>query len=289
MAAQQRLTADARDFYNNAGPGGGDDRHKALSLSNGFERSALTLTNHHYGLGSIPSGISVSSTQAEILDALHLLECQQVDELIDRMGSLGPGNICFDAGSGRGGTSLRLWERTKASVIGVTVAEDQAAYANQLVAKYSIPNVKFHVCNMLDAERQFATTKFDVVFANETDMYIVDLKELYTSFERMLVPGGRLVLSTWCCAAEYGRDNEFEESIDRNYGTKMHTEMDFYAAFCALPFTEVRAWDLSESAVPYWQLRNRWELRSGVEKPFLEGYARGAIKYMMFQAVKRPS
>lgn len=304
---QCQLTSDARQFYNNSGPGGGRDRNWLLSQTQTND-NGITFTNHHFGIGSLscsdlllhPAATSSAPQgteppqhhQSRITAELHRLELAQADRLIDLMQPIDSGkHVLLDAGCGRGGTAFRIWQRSRPRTIyGITVAEDQQQYAMDMARNANISTtgaLRFMVCNMLDVGARFPPQVFDRIYANETDMYIVDLPALYRGFFSRLRPdGGRFVLATWCCRTGE-KYNPYQAKIDLNYGTQMHTEAEFLSALQGAGFQQITIHDLTTEAVPYWLLRKTWDHRSGVEQPFIDGYAAGSLKYLMITAERR--
>lgn len=286
VATQELLSQDVRKFYNNGGPGGGEDRNFTLSQYSRACGEAIPLINHHFGVGPCTLTAEEEQDQKAVAKELHRLEVAQADCLLDFLGGVPPYGVALDAGCGRGGTAFKLWQRCGCKVQGVTLSEDQCTYARDIASGAKIEDVQFHVHDMLQLNKLFPKGFFSAVYANETDMYILDLAKLYKHLYAHMASNAPIALATWCCNAAYGPENEYERAIDENYGTKMHTDTEFVEALGAAQFEEVVVRDLTEQALPYWLLRNKWELKSGVEEPFIQGYTTGRLKYLMIRARK---
>ena len=104
----------------------------------------------------------------------------------------------LDVGCGFGGTSRYLAKKLgpKSSVVGITLSPRQVKRGTELAQEQGVPNAKFQVTNALNMT--FANNTFDIVWACESGEHMPD-KELYISeMMRVLKPGGKFVMATWC-------------------------------------------------------------------------------------------
>src|SRR5689334_7513601 len=134
------------------------------------------LYHHHYGLGAYDPAVLHQGDEV-IIAEMHRLETAQAEVLLDAFGDVPAGGHLMDGGSGRGGTSFMANARFGARIDGVSISEQQVAFANnQAVERGVADQVRFHFKNMLDTG--FETGSFDGIWTNETTMY-VDLQQLY--------------------------------------------------------------------------------------------------------------
>jgi len=103
----------------------------------------------------------------------------------------------LDVGCGIGGTS-RFLAKTfpQAEVTGITLSPEQAKRAADLAKKAGLKNVKFEVVNALDM--YFADDTFDLVWGCESGEHMPDKQKYIEEMTRVLAPGGRLAVATWC-------------------------------------------------------------------------------------------
>jgi geranyl diphosphate 2-C-methyltransferase len=97
------------------------------------------LYHHHYGIGEVDLSVSGRSggdpRRERIIAEMHRLETAQAEVLLDHLGDVRPGDRLLDAGCGRGGTSIMANARFGCRVDGVSISEQQVAFANEQAAR----------------------------------------------------------------------------------------------------------------------------------------------------------
>ncbi|WP_113703825.1 SAM-dependent methyltransferase [Nonomuraea lactucae] len=139
--------------------------------------------NVHIGYWDTPD------SEASIEEAMDRL----TDVFIDRM-RVGDSSHVLDLGCGVGGPGLRVVARTGARVTGISISEEQIKTANRLAAEAGVADRA--VFQHGDAMKlPFADETFDAVMALESLCHMPDRQQVLTEVCRVLVPGGRLVLT----------------------------------------------------------------------------------------------
>jgi geranyl diphosphate 2-C-methyltransferase len=268
-ATQQALTEGVRRYYDRQQ----SDRNLLLSGDSG-------IVNHHFGIGDFDRSLPLEDlSQEEIAAQLNRLEMSQIDVLLARMGPVAPGQRVLDAGCGRGGTALSIASRLGASVDAITISPYQQRFAAALAERSGTSErVRFQLMDYLKLD--FPDASFDHVLTNESTQYVLDLRDLLAGFARVLRPGGRYTCATWCTNEETQGDNEHAGAIDLHYGTHIHSRADYLDAMRKHGFGAIEVDDLTEQAIPYWELRCQWQHRSGVELDFLLGHRTRKILYL---------
>lgn len=242
------------------------------------------LYHHHYGLGSYDPAVlegSGAGRDERIIAEMHRLETAQADFVLDELGAVGPDDRLLDAGSGRGGTSIMAAERFGCRVDGVSISEYQVGFANERAAERGrADRVRFHFRNMLDTG--FPSAAFQGVWTNETTMY-VDLFDLYREFARLLRPGGRYVCVTGCYNDVTGR-SESVRRINEHYLCDIHPRGRYFKALADNGLVPSKVIDLTPMTIPYWELRERSPVATGIEGPFLTAYREGSFHYLLIVA-----
>lgn len=105
----------------------------------------------------------------------------------------------LDVGCGFGGTSRYLARALgpKSHVTAITLSPNQVKRAQELAIEQNTPNVKFMVEDALEMP-SFADNSFDIVWACESGEHMPDKKKYIDQMMRVLKPGGKFVMATWC-------------------------------------------------------------------------------------------
>ncbi|MFD8993784.1 geranyl diphosphate 2-C-methyltransferase [Streptomyces abikoensis] len=243
------------------------------------------LYHHHYGLGDYDPSVlegPAATREQRIIEEMHRLETAQADVLLDHLGAITPQDRLLDGGSGRGGTSVMAHQRFGCAVDGVSISEYQVGFANEQARKRGIDeSVKFHFRNMLDTG--FATASRKAIWTNETTMY-VDLFELFGEFSRLLEFGGRYVCITGCSNDVKGLRSKAVSRIDEHYTCNIHPRSAYFKALAANNLTPISVVDLTPATIPYWELRAKSEVATGIEEAFLTAYKEGSFHYLLIAA-----
>jgi geranyl diphosphate 2-C-methyltransferase len=243
------------------------------------------LYHHHYGLGDYdPSvlGGPDDTRDDRIISEMHRLETAQADVLLDHFGPVSPDDRLLDAGSGRGGTSFMANLRFGCQVDGVTISEQQVAFATGQAAQRGVSDrVTFHFRNMLDTG--FETGSRQGIWTNETTMY-VDLFELFAEFSRLLKFGGRYVCITGCYNDVTGGRSKAVGRIDEHYSCNIHPRSEYFKALAANNLVPINVVDLTAATIPYWELRAKSPVATGIEEPFLTAYRESSFHYLLIAA-----
>ncbi|WKX71379.1 geranyl diphosphate 2-C-methyltransferase [Streptomyces sp. XD-27] len=243
------------------------------------------LYHHHYGIGDFDPSVlegPEDTRDQRVIEELHRLETAQADVLLDHLGAIAPAHRLLDAGSGRGGTSIMANARFGCQVDGVTISEAQVGFANSQAAQRGVADqVRFHFRNMLDTA--FDTGSRRGIWTNETTMY-VDLFELYAEFSRLLEYGGRYVCVTGCSNDVTGLRSKAVSRIDEHYTCNIHPRSEYFKAMAANSLVPINVVDLTSATIPYWELRAKSSVATGIEEAFLTAYKEGSFHYLLIAA-----
>ena len=172
-------------------------------------------------------------------------------------------------------------------VDGVSISEAQVEFANNQARERGVDDkVRFHFRNMLDTT--FDTGSRRAIWTNETTMY-VDLHQLYAEFARLLSFGGRYVCITGCYNDVTGGRSRAVSQIDQHYICNIHPRSEYFKALADNGFAPISVIDLTEATIPYWELRAKSEVATGIEDAFLTAYREGSFHYLLIAADRSPA
>jgi len=140
-----------------------------------------------------------------------------IDEMM-KLGGISPetdsGAKVLDVGCGVGGTSRYIAKKLgpDADVTGITLSPNQVKRATELADEQGVPNAKFTVMNAL--EMDFPDNTFDVVWACESGEHMPDKEAYINEMMRVLKPGGKYVMATWCQRDD--REVPFDKKDERD-------------------------------------------------------------------------
>ncbi|MEU4223474.1 geranyl diphosphate 2-C-methyltransferase [Nonomuraea sp. NPDC026600] len=241
--------------------------------------------HHHYGIGDVDWTVldgSAETRDERMIRELHRLESAQADFLMSRLGPLEPHHRVMDAGSGRGGSSIVANLRFGCQVDGVSISESQVAFANEQARQRGVDDkVRFHFRNMLDT--RFETGTFQAIWNNESTMY-VELSLLFAEHARLLNRGGRYVCITGCYNDAYGLPSRAISQINAHYICDIHPRSTYFKEMAANRLVPISVVDLTPATIPYWELRAKSTLATGIEQPFLDAYKNGSFQYLLIAA-----
>jgi geranyl diphosphate 2-C-methyltransferase len=243
------------------------------------------LYHHHYGIGDYDPSVleGPEETRDErIIREMHRLETAQANVLLDYLGPVAPGDRIMDTGSGRGGTSFMANQRFGCHVDGISISEQQVAFANGQAEERGVADrVRFHFRNMLDTG--FETGSLRASWNNESTMY-VDLFDLFREHARLLEYGGRYVTITGCYNDVTGGRSKAVSRIDEHYTCNIHPRSEYFRAMAANGLVPMEVVDLTAATIPYWELRAQSSVATGIEEPFLTAYKENSFHYLLIAA-----
>ncbi|MGK7949918.1 MAG: methyltransferase domain-containing protein [Xenococcaceae cyanobacterium] len=220
-----------------------------------------------------------------------------------------PTNI-IDVGCGIGGSTLYLAEKFGAKATGITLSAVQASRATERAIAANLEDkVQFQVANALDMP--FADNSFDLVWSLESGEHMPDKTKFLQECYRVLQPGGKLILATWChretnsLAGELTTDEiEHLKEIYRVYCLPYVISLSEYRSIALeCGFQNLRSDDWSIAVAPFWDVvidsafnpqaimglvRAGWQTIQGALSLSLmsRGYNRGLIRFGLICATK---
>lgn len=173
-------------------------------------------------------------------------------------------------------------ERFGCRVDGISISQSQVSFANDQVQRRGLGSaVRFHLKNMLDTG--FETGAFRGIWNNESTMY-VELAQLFKEHARLLARGGRYVTITGCYNDAYGLPSRAVSQINAHYICNVHPRSTYFKELVANRLVPAQVIDLTEATIPYWELRAKSSVATGIEEVFLTAYRSGSFQYLLIAA-----
>ena len=219
-----------------------------------------------------------------------------------------PENI-IDVGCGIGGSTLYLANKFGANAKGITLSAVQASRAKERAREKELQDqVEFQVANAL--EMPFADNSFDLVWSLESGEHMPDKTKFLQECYRVLQPGGRLILATWChretsVIGELTPDEvKHLKEIYRVYCLPYVISLSEYKAIAqSCGFKNIKADDWSMAVAPFWDVvidsafdleavtglvEAGWQtIESALSLNLMsQGYSRGLIRYGLIYGTK---
>ena len=216
----------------------------------------------------------------------------------------------IDVGCGIGGSSLYLAQKFDANVTGITLSPVQANRATDRAKNAGLQEqVQFQVANAL--EMPFPDNQFDLVWSLESGEHMPDKTQFLAECYRVLRPGGKLILATWChrstdsVAGALTKDEKRHlAEIYRVYCLPHVISLPDYEAIAVkCGFKDLRADDWSISVAPFWDVvidsaikpeailglfQSGWRtIEAALSLSLMSrGYSRGLVKFGVLTATK---
>ncbi len=233
----------------------------------------------------------------------------QVD-LVEEMLHWGQITQCsrlLDAGCGVGGSARYLAQRFNAAALGLTLSPVQADQARQYTQRAGLQDrVQVEVRDMMTLTNEDGP--FDLVWSMESAEHIRDKQALFNLFYKMLAPGGKFLMATWCHRpvppALAAKEQNLLEKIYNLYHLPPMVDRAQLVTYAAnAGFVAVQSADWSQSVAPFWKavIRTalRWSSVGGLLKAgwptikgawamryMAQGYQRGVLEFAVLQGRK---
>ena len=276
------LNERIRDFYDQSTP---------LWLSTWGEQM------HHGYYG--PDGRRPTGHQQAQIDMIEeLLSWGGAPDQVDRF---------LDAGCGVGGSSRYLARKYPgAQGLGVTLSPVQADRGNAYSTEAGLSDRLWLIAKDVYTLDPAAEGTFDLIWSMESAEHMANKAGLFALFHRLLRPGGRLIMATWCHRPEPPYLSPSDQYTLQQICALYHLPPlvsipQLREAANASGLTEVRTADWSAAVEPFWGAVIRsgldprnWPglVRSGMGtikgawamKYMRQGFASGAVQYGVLSA-----
>lgn len=163
--------------------------------------------------------------------SLTPLEAQEnlLHQLVEKL-NISPHSTILDVGCGMGGSSFYLQKHFLANVIGITLSPKQVEIAKAEAKRQSISEVSFRIDNALEM-KTIPDASVDLVWSLESCEQFFDKSEFIRQVNRVLKPGGTLLLATWCSSEDHYQGKTAKQYIKtcRAFDLPYMPTIEYYA------------------------------------------------------------
>ncbi|KAJ8255283.1 hypothetical protein GJAV_G00203130 [Gymnothorax javanicus] len=159
-------------------------------------------------------------------------------EFVDLL-NLSPGQSVLDVGCGIGGGDFYMARTFGVKVLGMDLSSNMVEIATERALKENLPSVQFEVGDA--TKRVFKEGSFDVIYSRDTILHIPDKLRLFKNFHTWLKPGGKVLISDYCCGENLWSP-QFQEYVQQR-GYILYTPSQYGKFLEQAGFSRVRAED----------------------------------------------
>jgi len=167
-------------------------RKVATHENQGFQTFQQFLDNKQYSMNGILS--------YEKIFGKHFISTggkETTEEFVEML-DLKAGQHVLDIGCGIGGSAFYMAEKFGVTVLGMDLSANMVNIALERSNEINDHRVQFEISDA--TKRVYKPNEFDVLYSRDTILHISDKLSLFKSFLKWLKPGGKLLISDYCCS-----------------------------------------------------------------------------------------
>jgi phosphoethanolamine N-methyltransferase len=192
-----------------------------------YSNKSITRYEKIFGKGYVSTG--GQGTTTEFVEKLNLKKGERV----------------LDVGCGIGGGNFYMARQFGVSVVGIDLSTNMVHRALETSMGDAATDVEFEICDA--TVRDYPAESFDVVYSRDTILHIADKEALFAKFFKWLKPGGRVLISDYCCGEQEQSDRFKAYVASRGY--HLLSPSQYGRVLETVGFTDVVAEDRTEHFV----------------------------------------
>ncbi|XP_076860648.1 phosphoethanolamine methyltransferase isoform X2 [Brachyhypopomus gauderio] len=214
-----------------------------------YTRRSILRYEKIFGSGYVSTG--GASTTKEFVDLLNLR----------------PGQKVLDVGCGIGGGDFYMAKNFGVEVLGLDLSANMVEISMERSIQEKTPLVHFEVSDA--TKRSFPENSFDVVYSRDTILHISDKLELFRKFHTWLKPGGKVLISDYCCGQKPWTP-AFQDYVNQR-GYILCTPQRYGKILEEAGFCDVRAEDRTAQFIQV--LKDELKRAEGIKDEFIEDFS----------------
>jgi len=199
---------------------------------------------------------------------------ETTEEFVDML-DLKSGQIVLDVGSGIGGSAFYMAEKFDVRVLGMDLSSNMISIGMERLDEIKDHRVLFEVGDA--TKRKFPPGSFDVVYSRDTILHIPDKKALFQSFYDWLKPGGKVLISDYCCSE--GEHSEAFKKYVAQRGYVLLSPPAYGKVLESVGFENVRAEDRSQQFIDV--LNSEVKRAEGMKEEFIKEFSAEDYDYIV--------
>ncbi|KAM8939260.1 uncharacterized protein RCH25_052842 [Pelodytes ibericus] len=195
-------------------------------------------------------------------------------EFISKLNLL-PGQRAIDVGCGIGGGDFYMAKMYGVEVLGMDLSSNMVEIAMERAIKEKTSLVQFELGDA--TKRIFPESSFDVVYSRDTILHINDKGALFRKFFSWLKPGGKLLITDYCCG-DRPWSPVFQEYVKQR-GYILYTPQEYGQFLEKVGFVNVEAEDRTDQFVEV--LNKELKRTQEFKQEFLESFSEEDYDYII--------
>ncbi|KAM9301526.1 uncharacterized protein PAF06_014724 [Gastrophryne carolinensis] len=189
--------------------------------------------------------------------------------------NLTPGQRVIDVGCGIGGGDFYMAKTYGVEVLGMDLSSNMVEIAMERAIKEKTPLVQFEIGDA--TKRSFQEASFDVVYSRDTILHISDKGALFKRFFKWLKPGGKILITDYCCG-ERPWSPVFQDYVKQR-GYILYTPEEYGQFLEKVGFVNVQAQDRTQQFVDV--LNKELARTQEIKEEFVQAFSEEDFNYII--------
>ncbi|KAK7505822.1 hypothetical protein BaRGS_00003093 [Batillaria attramentaria] len=197
-------------------------------------------------------------------------------EFVDML-KLRPGQKVLDVGGGIGGSAFYMAKEFGVKVVSIDLSSNMTQIGLERARELGIgpDQVSFEIADA--TKRDYPPQSFDVVYSRDTILHIEDKLSLFKQFFKWLKPGGKVLISDYCCSE--GKHTERFLAYVMQRGYHLYSPSRYGKLLEEAGFVNVRAEDRSEQFKQV--LQRELKTAEAIKNEFIQEFCEEDYNYIV--------
>jgi len=201
---------------------------------------------------------------------------ETTEEFVDLL-DLQNGQKVLDIGGGIGGSAFYMAKKFGAKVVTIDLSSNMTQIGMDRAQEVGCgpDQVVFEIADA--TKRDYPAESFDVIYSRDTILHIPDKLSLFKKFHKFLRPGGKVLISDYCCSPETHSD-KFKTYVKQR-GYNLLSPAQYGKVLETAGFVNVRAEDRSEQFANV--IRSEIVKTESIRDEFVQEFDDAGYKYIV--------